>query len=461
MKRMIIILILGISGFILNSCSFYAKPTDVSIEYPTSFKEKLENTNASIDVQHWWKSFNDETLNYYVDLALKNNPNYLIALKNIELSKAYVLENSSALFPNFNLNGSETRQKVSQRTPNGRFFSTTPYTTYNLSVSASYEIDLFAKALNAYKYYKENVKITEAQAKAIKNALIMNTVNNYFQIIENGLYIDILEEQLRIAKENLEILETKYKAGVVSYQNIDQAKISIQSLEQTLQSYKNQRSILINAFAYLLGKYPEEFKFSASGDIPKEIKLPEAIPSTVMTERPDIQEAISNVIANDYEKKIALANFFPSFNLTGSYGFQSKQLSNLITQPSVAWNFGLNIIEPILNWNKNIGIYKASEIALAKSIINYRQIVLNAFREVDDAISQYKTDKLNYKNLETIYQNTYDQYEIALANYKAGITPYSTLLNYKTNLLDAKKNLLNQRLILIQDVTALYNVLGY
>jgi len=459
MKRVIIIL--GISGFILNSCSFYAKPTDVSIEYPNSFKEKLENTNASIDVQHWWKSFNDETLNYYVDLALKNNPNYLIALKNIELSKAYVLENSSALFPNFNLNGSETRQKVSQRTPNGRFFSTTPYTTYNLSVSASYEIDLFAKALNAYKYYKENVKITEAQAKAIKNALIMNTVNNYYQIIENGLYIDILEEQLKIAKENLEILETKYKAGVISYQNIDQAKISIQSLEQTLQSYKNQRSILINAFAYLLGKYPEEFKFSASGDIPKEIKLPEAIPSTVMTERPDIQEAISNVITNDYEKKIALANFFPSFNLTGSYGFQSEQLSNLITQPSVAWNFGLNIIEPILNWNKNIGNYKASEIALARSIINYRQTVLNAFREVDDAISQYKTDKLNYKNLKTIYQNTYDQYEIALANYKAGIIPYSTLLNYKTNLLDAKKNLLNQRLILIQDVTALYNVLGY
>ena len=459
MKRMIIIL--GISGFILNSCSFYAKPIDVSIEYPNSFKEKLENTNASIDVQHWWKSFNDETLNYYVDLALKNNPNYLIALKNIELSKAYVLENSSALYPNFNANGSETRQKVSQRTPNGRFFSTTPYTTYNLSVSASYEIDLFAKALNAYRYYKENVKITEAQAKAIKNALIMNTVNNYYQIIENGLYIDILEEQLRIAKENLEILETKYKAGVVSYQNIDQTKISIQSLEQTLQSYKNQRSILINAFAYLLGKYPEEFKFSASGDIPKEIKLPEAIPSTVMTERPDIQEAISNVIANDYEKKIALANFFPSFNLTGSYGFQSKQLSNLITQPSVAWNFGLNIIEPILNWNKNIGNYKASEIALAKSIINYRQTVLNAFREVDDAISQYKTDKLNYKNLKTIYQNTYDQYEIALANYKAGIIPYSILLNYKTNLLDAKKNLLNQRLILIQDVTALYNVLGY
>jgi len=218
---------------------------------------------------------------------------------------------------------------------------------------------------------------------------------------------------------------------------------------------------LVNAFAYLLGEYPEDFKFSIYGTLPKDFAIPKAIPSTVLITRPDVKEAMYNVISSAYQKKVALANFFPSFDLTGSYGFQSQQLNNLVTQPSISWNFGLNIIEPILNWNQNLGLYKASKVELAQSILNYRQTVLNAFKEVDDAIAQYKTDDINYKSLKKTYKTTLDQYRIALANYKAGLTPYSNLLTYRTNLIESKKALLNQKLKLIQDISSLYNVLGY
>jgi len=461
------ILTLTLASFLFSSCAFYAKPTNVSIKYPSAFKEKLskyEQVYTPKDqnlYKHWWKTFHDKTLNYYVDLALKNNTNYLIALKNIELSKAYVLENSSVLFPSFSLNASGTKQKLSKRTPTGRFFNIAPYTTYDLSVSASYEIDLFAKALNAYRYYKENVKISKEEAKAIKNALIMNTVNNYYQIVENAHYIKLLEKEINIAKKNLELAKTNYKAGLTSYQNVDQAKSLLLNLEQTLETYKAQRKVLVNAFAYLLGEYPEDFKFSIYGTLPKDFAIPKAIPSIVLITRPDVKEAMYNVISSAYQKKVALANFFPSFNLTGSYGYQSQKLNELITQPSISWNFGLNIIEPILNWNQNLGLYKASKVELAKSILNYRQTVLNAFKEVDDAIAQYKTDDINYKSLKKTYKTTLDQYHIALANYKAGLIPYSNLLTYRTNLIESKKALLNQKLKLIQDISSLYNVLGY
>ncbi len=456
------ILALTLASFLFSSCAFYAKPTAVSIKYPSAFKEKLSKYEKDQHLyKDWWKTFDDKTLDYYVDLALKKNTNYLIALKNIELSKAYVLENSSVLFPSFNLNASATKEKLSRRTPTGRFFNIPPYTTYNLSVNASYEIDLFAKALNAYRYYKENVKISKEEAKAIKNALVMNTVNNYYQIVENAHYIRLLEKEIGIAKKNLEVAEANYKAGLASYQSIDQAKNTLLNLEQTLETYKAQRKVLINAFAYLLGEYPEDFKFSIYGTMPKSFAIPKAIPSTVLTTRPDVKEAMYNVISSAYQKKIALANFFPSFNLTANYGYQSQKLNELITQPSIAWNFGLDILTPILNWNQNLGLYKASKIELAQSILNYRQTVLNAFKEVDDAIAQYKTDDINYKNLENTYKNTLDQYNIALANYKAGLITYANLLNYKTNLIESKKALLNQKLKLIQDISSLYNVLGY
>ncbi len=455
---------IAVFGAFMSSCAFYAKPQNVSIKYPTTFKEKLKNT-ISIKNQelykNWWKTFDDPTLNYFVDEALKNNPNYLIALKNIELSKAYVLENSSILFPTFNLNASGEKQRLSKRTPTGRFITVPPYTTYNLSVSASYEIDLFAKALNAYRISKENVKLSKEEAKAVKNALILNVVNNYYQIVQNAHYIRLLEKQIKIAKENLELAKTNYKAGTISYQSVDQYKNTLNNLEQELKTYEAQRKVLINAFAYLLGKYPEDFKFSIYGTLPEKLQIPQAIPSVVLTERPDVKEAMYQVINYAYQKKIALADFFPSFNLTANYGFQSQQLNNLITQPSVAWNFGLNIIEPILNWNQYIGQYKASKIQLAQSILNYRQTVLNAFKEVDDAIAQYKSDYFNYKSLQNSYKNTLDQYNMAYSNYKAGIISYATLLGYENNLIGVKQQLLNQKLTLIQDISSLYNVLGY
>ncbi len=455
-------LILGLS-LMISSCAFYAKPRKVSVKIPTKFKETInqytiKNQNT---YQYWWKSFDDPTLNHFVDLALKNNPSYQIALKNIELSKAYVLENSSILFPNFNLNTSAEKQKLSQRTPTGKFFNIAPYTTYNLSVSASYELDFFGKALSAYRASKENVKLSKKEAIAVKNALILNVVNNYYQIVQNAHYIRLLEKQINIAKKNLELGETNYQAGLISYQGVDSAKNTLETLKQILKTYKAQRNILVNAFAYLLGEYPEDFKFSIYGNMPKYLQIPEAIPSKVLIQRPDIQEAMYQMIENAYQKKIALANFFPSFNLTASYGFQSQQLNNLITQPSIAWNFGLNILEPILNWNQYIGQYKASKIELQQSIISYRQTVLNAFKEVDDALAQYKADYYNYQRLQNAYQNTLDQYNMAYANYKAGIIPYASLLTYETNLIQTKQQLLNQELTLIQDVSSLYNVLGY
>jgi len=451
-------------GAFMSSCAFYREPQNVIVKYPTNFKERLQGSLNIKDqelYENWWKTFKDPTLNAFVEEALKNNPNYLIALKNIELSKAYVLENSSILFPTFNLNASGEKQRLSRRTPTGRFINVPPYTTYNLSVNASYEIDLFAKALNAYRISKENVKLSKAQAQAVKNALILNVVNNYYQIVQNAHYIRLLEEQIKIAKENLELAKTNYKAGLSSYQNVDTYKNTLNTLEQTLKTYEAQRKVLINAFSYLLGKYPEDFKFSIYGNLPENLKIPQAVPSVVLIHRPDVKEAMYQVINYAYQKKIALADFFPSFNLTAGYGFQSQQLNNLITQPSVAWNFGLNIIEPILNWNEYLGQYKASKIQLAQSILNYRQTVLNAFKEVDDAIAQYKSDYFNYKSLQNSYKNTLDQYNMAYSNYKVGIVPYTTLLSYKNSLIQTKEQLLNQKLTLIQDISSLYNVLGY
>lgn len=446
--------------FLLSSCAFYLKPKEVSLYYPKEFKENLKIADTKIN-KNWWETFNDKDLNYFINLALKNNPDYKIALKNIEIAKTYVLQNGSYLFPMFNLQSTSQRQKFSQRTPTGKFIFSKPYTTYDLSVSASYELDLFGKALNAFRASKENVQLSKDEAKAVKIALITNVVNNYYQIVQNAKQIEILRKEIAILKENEKLTEANYKAGLTNYSNVYSSKLALRTLKENLKSLENERKILINAFAYLLGEYPESFKFSIEGAMPKNLEIPKAVPSYVVANRPDIRETQKNIIIDAYSEKISLANFFPSFNLTGSYGFESNKLTNLITTPSVAWNFGLNILEPIINYGSILAQYKRSKLQLQEDILNYRKTVLNAFKEVDDSLSNYKTDYLIYKLYKKDYEENLKNYDIALANYKAGLINYQALSSYKINYLNSYSKLLAEELKLVQDISSFYNVIGF
>ena len=463
------------SMFIFSGCSLFTHPKKITVKIPKRFKYTLKNENFKIK-NDWWKNFKSRKLDDLVSKALKNNLNYLIAIKNIQVAKTYVSQNESNLFPTVNFTYEAARNKMPGYETSmfsGKSSSGSPSTIiYNLNqagLSASYELDVWNQVNNAVKQAKANVSVSKEDADVVKLTLISNVAQAYFQIQALKESIINLNKQYKAEKEILKLYEIQYKDGLTDAEPIVNTKTNLEILKTDLNDSIKQKDITQNTLAYYLGKFPESFKLTVKSNIKNILNfngnryyklIPPNIPSEILTQRPDVKEAEYNVLAYAYAKKESLANFFPVFNLTGSYGYASPSLDNFITDANSVWNFGLDVIAPIFNHKANISISKRSELHYQQAVLNYRNTVINAFSETDSALADFQKDDQTLKSYEKNYRYALKLFNIYKVQYKTGISSKITYLTYKENLLNSEYNLINQTLSVKEDAISVYNALG-
>ena len=457
-----IILGLTLAAF-LSSCTLYTAPKNVKVQIPSEFKYSVNSTNSTLS-QNWWENFKDETLNDIIKTALNNNLNYKIALKNIQIAQTYVGQNQSALLPTINATYSSTRNQPSLNQSPFAPGSNKIYNLHQAGLSASYELDVWHRIQNSVSQAKSNVELSQADANVVKLTLLSNVAQTYFQLSALDLSIENFTNQLESAEEILKLNEDKYKSGLINTEPVENAKTQVENIKTVLNNLIKQKQITQNTLAYYLGKYPEDFHIKPSNKGFDSLNyaelIPPQVPSTVLTQRPDVKEAMYNVLSYAYAQKQALTNFFPVFNLTANYGYASTNLSSFIEDASNVWSFGLNILAPIFNYKKNTSIYERSKLQYEQAVLNYRNTVINAFKEINSALASYKKDNEALLSYQKNYQSAKNLYDIYKAQYEAGTVDYITYLNYKINLLNAQYNLINQNLLVRKDVISIYSVLG-
>ncbi len=475
-KKIILILCIGLSSiYILSGCSLFSHPKKIAVKIPKKFKYAVKAGNIPVK-NDWWKNFRDKQLDILVDEAVKNNLNYLIAVKNIQVAETYVSQNESNLFPVVNFSFSATRNKLPGYETSifsGKGSSGTPSTViYNLNqagLNASYELDVWNQVNNAVKQARANAAVSKEDAGVVKLTLISNVAQAYFQISALEKSADNLKKQYTAEKEILNLNVIQYKDGLIDAEPVETAKTNLEILKTELNDSIKLQDITKNTLAYYLGKFPEKFKFKTNpktrningyNDINYSKLIPPNIPSEILTQRPDVKEAEYNVLSYAYAKKESLANFFPVFSLTGNYGYASPGLNNFITDTNSVWNFGLDILAPIFNYKTNISIYKRSKLQYQQAVLNYRNAIINAFSETDSALAAYKRDYKILKSYKNNFNYSKKLFYIYKIQYKAGISSRITYLTYKLDMLNAEYNLINQTLLLREDVIGVYNALG-
>ena len=475
-KKIILILCIGLSSiYILSGCSLFSQPKKIAVKIPKKFKYAVKTGNIPVK-NDWWKNFRDKQLDILVDEAVKNNLNYLIAVKNIQVAKTYVSQNESNLFPVVNFSFSATRNKLPGYETSifsGNWSSGAPSTViYNLNqagLNASYELDVWNQVNNAVKQARANTAVSKEDAGVVKLTLISNVAQAYFQILALEKSADNLKKQYTAEKEILNLNVIQYKDGLIDAEPVETAKTNLEILKTELNDSIKLQDITKNTLAYYLGKFPEKFKFKTNpktrningyNDMNYSKLIPPNIPSKILTQRPDVKEAEYNVLSYAYAKKESLANFFPVFSLTGNYGYASPGLNNFITDANSVWNFGLDILAPIFNYKTNISIYKRSKLQYQQAVLNYRNAIINAFSETDSALAVYKRDYKILKSYKNNFNYSKKLFHIYKIQYKAGISSRITYLTYKLDMLNAEYNLINQNLLLREDVIGVYNALG-
>jgi multidrug efflux system outer membrane protein len=462
--------------FLICGCTLYKKPEVPQIKTPLQFKVSLHQINKRLK-DNWWENFQDQNLNQLVSRALANNYNYQIAIKNIDIAKTYIAQNKSGLYPQVNLGFNPTRNKAMNvfnnspktlplnvvETSTGLAGSGQIFNLAQLSASVSYEIDIWNQVGNSVHQAEMNTQANTAESQVIKLSLISDVVNTYFQITTLNDNLNNLNQQREIASNILQLTSDQYKSGLIDETSVEDARNQIENINTLITNTTKQERTLENSLAYLVGEYPETFILKTTHSLQGlncSSLIPSGLPAKMLANRPDIQEAFFQMMAYGYAEKQSIANFLPSFNLTGSYGYASQMLANLISNGNAFWSIGGNVVQPLFDYQLRKSEHERAHLQLQSAILSYKNSVANAFNEIDSALASYQENSKALVSLQQVTHNNQEKLNLVYSQYQSGLVDYSNYLTLRLAYLQSNYNLINQKLVVMGDIVQVYKTLG-
>jgi NodT family efflux transporter outer membrane factor (OMF) lipoprotein len=440
-------------AIVFYGCSIHPKPLESDLKLPEEFSIKTGNhTNISAV---WWENFNSTALNSLIKKALDNNPDILIAYENIEQARLQLGISEAAYLPTASLSAgtSQSRSDSSNRDP-----STSKSTSASLRIN--YEIDLWGKIRASKEAALARFNATVYDKDAVALSIYATVAESYFSFLSYKERLAIAKNNLQISEQLMQIVEAKYKSGSVSLLDVSRQKSSLLSQQANVESLELQEVQAKNALAVLIGSLPQEFEVETNSlwdlSIPK---VEAGLPSELLLNRPDIARAKANVAAANAAVKVANADRFPSFSLSGSGGISSDALVSF-REPTSVLSLALNAAYTLFDSGR-LSDLKDIEISKAKSAVqNYNKVILTALQESDDALLSVAYQSNLAKLQEEIVQESSRSLDIASLQYKHGSSDLTTLLDAQNKYFSSKDAQASQKLNHLKSLVSLYKVLG-
>ncbi len=447
------ILVLIVTILVLCSCSLVPKYHTPQIPLP-KVDNVSDNRSGEYKDSKWWYSFEDKYLNELIDKALANNDDINLAIARVEEAYALYGISSSELYPDITASGVSGRNQLSKN-----YNETTKGPNNNLSFvgQVSYEIDLWGKLKNRKESNFEKLLSLQATRDTVKQTIISNVASTYINLIAIQNQCKLTED---ISKKFYEIYLYKskqFKHGVVDALEVEQAKAQYNYAKTLIDSLNQSKINIISGLSILIGNTPKELfetNFFTSQTFPKPLKIQPFISSKVLETRPDIIASEHLLKSANINIGVAKAAYFPTISLTGVFGFQSRELDNLIESPSQLWNIGGSLFQSVFDFGRRSGSIKVAEAQRREALIKYIQTVKIAFKEIFDSlnsINQITTKIKNQKDyilsLSRVLQLSEKQFEIGTVDYLTVLDAEEKLLNSKLNLIKFESELINYQIL--------------
>ena len=427
------------------------------------------------DLVEWWDVFNDPVLSQLVVTAQQNN-------NNIRLAGLAVLEARAALgiargsrYPQAQfVAGDATRINLSESNANTAGGGDLSYWQYNLGASASWEIDFWGRFRRGIESADANLL---ASIASFDDTLVLLTA----QIANVYVAIRTAEEQLRIARENLalqqrsyDIVEVLYRFGASNELDVLQAQTLLLSTQATIPSLETELRQAHHALATLLGLPPTDLTQILGGEgripeVPGQIMV--GIPADMLRQRPDVRRAELFAMAQNAQIGVAKADLYPSFSINGSLGLAASGdtnttrtgdsgISELFRSESITYTVGPSFVWPFLNYDRIKNNIRVQDARLQQALVQYQETVIQAAREVEDAMVAYvgsqQQDDILVDTVESARRST----EIAMLRYQEGFADYQRVLDAQQALFGQAQRYVSNKALAIQSLIAVYKALG-
>lgn len=456
MKRIISYTVCGILlATTLNSCHIYKKYERPDMDVQGLFRDTVSVTDTlaadslNIGDLPWTDIFTDPILQDLIRQGLENNSDLRTAMLQVESAQASFRASQLAFLPSLNL------------TPQGgvsSFDGSKGTWTYNVPVSASWEIDIFGRVLNSKRNAKAVLMQGKAYQQAVRTQLIATIANGYYTLLMLDKQLAITEETALLWQQSVETMKSMKEAGMTNEAAVAQSEANCYAIEASIPALKQQIRETENTLSTLLYQAPQTIKRGSFDEQTLPEILHVGVPVQMLANRPDVQAAEMSLAAAYYTTNIARSAFYPNLVISGSAGWSNQ--NGTVNPAQILLSAATSLVQPIFNQGSNIANLKAAKAQQEIAAINFQQTVLNAGQEVSDALYAYQSNKDILSQRTQQIDALQRAVESTESLMKLGTSTYLEVLTAQQSLLSAQLSEVSDSYQCMVAVISLYHALG-
>ena len=435
----------------LSACALgpdYQRP---ELQIPTQFKQIEGWTQAKpgdvLERGSWWQLYGDAELNALVERLNISNQNLAASEAQYRQARALVRGARAAFYPSLSSSAGASRsgqgtgsQSTSSSTNSN---SSGVSSSYDLSLNAAWELDIWGKLRRSLESSRAGFEASAADLAALKLSLQSELVQNYLQLRVLDDQQRLLDATVAAYARSLKLTQNQYNAGIVPKSDVSQALTQLKSTQAQAIDLKWQRAQLEHAIAVLIGVPPSELSIAVREQLPALPEIPVALPSQLLERRPDVAAAERRVIAANAEIGVAEAAWYPDLTISASGGYRGSSFADWIDLPNRFWSLGPQLALTLFDGGARSAELERSEAAYDQTVAQYRQSVLDSFREVEDYLVQLRVLQQEAVIQQEALDAARESLRLIENQYRAGTVDFNSVVSVQATALNNERTTLS------------------
>jgi NodT family efflux transporter outer membrane factor (OMF) lipoprotein len=464
------------------------KPVPATLPESVPVAEKID--------PNWWTLFHDSELTSLENRVADANLNVRISTIRLAESRSQRQITGADQFPTVSGSGSYTRERVSSKgvlgvlggggggssfasmgssangtggrsggIPSSATGGATvpPFNLFQYGFDASWELDLWGRVRREVESADASL---DASADARRNSLLSvlaEVARDYMQLRGVQTQLAIANDNIKVARQSLDLTQARYKGGLTTDLDVANAAAQLASNQADVPQLEQSQDEQINALSFLLGEAPQALRAEliAPGMVPPvPPRVPVGVPSELARRRPDIREAEAQLHAATADIGVAVADFYPKITLDGSIGLQALKAKDLGNWGARQYGLGPTISIPIFEGGKLRATLQLRKVEQQEAALNYQQTVLQAWHDVDNALTAYAAEQRRRDALSNSVAQNRRALDLSRQRYTQGVADFLNVLDAQRTLLQAELQLAESTTTVSQNLVQLYKALG-
>lgn len=449
-----------VSAIVLTGCAvgpdYKTVPTPLSQEYANAaaFQDEawVQVDSSQIPpAQPWWQLFEDALLNQWITELHQANLDLVQAEARYRQAQASLQQAQAGFFPTLGTQASGQRSGSGQASPSNQ---------YSLSANASWEVDLWGRVRRSVESGRAQEEASAADLDAVRLSLEATLAQSYFQAKNVRAAQGLYQRTLVAYERGLLITQNRYEAGLVSVADVAAAQTQLENARTQLIALERQWLLLRNAMAVLLGKAPADFELIADAQWGLLPQVPVGVPAQLLINRPDVVAAERRVVAANAQIGVATAAWFPNLTLSAQGGYRSGSWSDWLSAPARFWSLGPALALTLFDGGARSARIQEAEAAYDAQAATYKKVVLDALREVEDALVQWHGIQRELQSQERAVAAAQRSLTLTRNQYDAGLVDYLSVVQVESSTLAAERALISLQSELYISSVQLITALG-